>query len=52
MAGSSDARATWARHQHERAMRRRKPDFVTVLVVTLALAILAVLTFELWMPHH
>ncbi len=33
-------------------MRLRTPDFVTVLVITLALAILAVLTFELWMPHH
>ena len=31
-------------------MRLRKPDFVTVLVVTFSLFILAVLTFELWMP--
>jgi hypothetical protein len=29
-----------------------KTDFVTVLVVALAPAILAVLTFELLMPHH
>lgn len=32
-------------------MRLTKPDFTTVLVVVLALAILAVLTFELRMPH-
>ena len=32
-------------------MRLRKPDFATVLLVLLALGILAVLTFELWMPH-
>jgi hypothetical protein len=33
-------------------MRLRTPDFTTVLVVVLALTILAVMTFELWMPHH
>jgi hypothetical protein len=32
-------------------MRLKKRDFVAVLVVVLALAILAVLTFELWAPH-
>jgi hypothetical protein len=33
-------------------MRLRKPDLVTVLLAVLALAILAFLTSELWMPHH
>ena len=33
-------------------MRLKKPDFAMVLVSVLAAAILAMLTFELWMPHH
>jgi hypothetical protein len=32
-------------------VRLTKPDFATVLLILLALVILAVLTFELWMPH-
>ena len=32
-------------------MKLRKPDFVLVLLVVVALPILAILTFELWMPH-
>jgi hypothetical protein len=30
----------------------KKPDFATVLLVARVLVLLAVLTFELWMPHH
>jgi len=33
-------------------MRFTEPDFVTALVVMLALVLLAALTFELWIPHH
>ena len=33
-------------------MPLKRPDFVTVLVVVLALALLPVLAFELWTPHH
>jgi len=32
-------------------MKLSKPDFALVLLVVIALAILAVLTFELWIPH-
>ena len=32
-------------------MRFYKPDFTTVLVVVVVIAILAVITFELWIPH-
>jgi hypothetical protein len=29
----------------------RKPDFLLVLMIVVALAILFLLTFELWLPH-
>ena len=32
-------------------MRLKLPDFPTVLLILIALVILAVLTFELWLPH-
>jgi Cu/Ag efflux pump CusA len=49
--GSSAGHTSVTRPPHDTAMRLRKPDFATVLVILLALVILAVLTFELWMPH-
>jgi hypothetical protein len=33
-------------------MQLRKPDFVTGVVVVLAFVVLAMFTFELWIPHH
>jgi hypothetical protein len=33
-------------------MRFRTPDFVAVLLVVLGLVLLAMLTFELWIPHR
>ena len=30
----------------------KKPDFTTVLMVLLAIAIVLVLTFDFWLPHH
>ena len=36
---------------HDRSMRLKQPDFVSVIVVALALTILAVLTFELRVLH-
>jgi hypothetical protein len=33
-------------------MRFRTPDFVAVLLVVLGLILLAMLTFELWIPHR
>jgi hypothetical protein len=32
-------------------MRLEKPDFTFVLVTVVGLAIFAVLTMELWLPH-
>jgi hypothetical protein len=32
-------------------MTPKKPDLTLVLLVVVALAILAALTFELWIPH-
>ena len=34
-----------------RRLRFRAPDFTTVLVIIVALAIFMIMTFELWIPH-
>ena len=31
--------------------RRRRPDLALVLLIVLAVVVLAILTFELWVPH-
>jgi hypothetical protein len=30
----------------------KKPDFTTVLMVLLAIALVLALTFDFWLPHH
>jgi hypothetical protein len=51
-AGSWIARTAVTGQARGVGMRFRTPDFVAVLLVVLGLVLLAMLTFELWIPHR